>query len=268
MRLSTFYRRSFWGWVTGLTMLLPTIAFGGTAFPPAGADARPDPALLASRAILMDTEPSSRATPPEPGLPPEWRYKTSFFTILLGGVYWEDLGEVEPTLGVAQPGDYGNFDAWGYNLEFGYHRRLRLRPNDELRAGLDLGVFFNENSESFDAVILPSGRTIEGRLNSRGLYLTPSVRWLFGSRPFYRWYLGAGAGYYELDFVEQVGGWETEEYFSSSTFGGYLSVGVVFRYFCLESKVHFVDFGDVGRLAPEAGDLTGPIYLFQFGWTF
>jgi hypothetical protein len=85
-------------------------------------------------------------------------------------------------------------------------------------------------------------------------------------------------GYYLVDFVEQLSdGMVVDKYFDQGTIGGYLSGGLnipLLRYnpdrlaLCLEGKVHFVNFGNLGDFAPGAGDLTGPIYMLQLGLSF
>jgi hypothetical protein len=89
--------------------------------------------------------------------------------------------------------------------------------------------------------------------------------------------VGAGLGFYLVDFVEQLSdGMEVDEYFREEALGGYLSAGMGFPLSSppdklvlrFEAKVHFVNFGDLEQFAPAADDLKGPIYLFQVGLTF
>jgi len=143
--------------------------------------------------------------------------------------------------------------------------------------GIDFGIFNNDNEKDFSVTVLPSGRRLKGSIDARTLYLTPSVRLLIEKKGYPRFLIGAGAGYYLVDFAELLSdGMEIDEHFEKDAIGGYLSLGVDFlssndsggAALRFETKVHFVNFGDLGGIAPEAGDLKGPIYMFQIGITF
>ena len=229
-----------------------------------------------NRVAYSSNDRISSAAPRAPYIEP-WA-KKNFFTIMIGADYWDNLHDIKPGPAVSSPEKFGQFEAWGFNFEFSYHRYVTQLLGNELRVGIDFGLFFNRSEKHFDVIILPSGRRINADLNSRGLYLTPSVRWLIGQRGFTRFYLGAGVGYYFVDFVEQLSdGMVVDKYFDQGTIGGYLSAGLnipLVRYnpdrlaLCLEGKVHFVNFGNLGDFAPGAGDLTGPIYMLQLGLSF
>jgi len=203
--------------------------------------------------------------------------KKNFYSFLGGVVYWQNLGELEHTLSGPGSGQFGNFKEWGFNAELGYHRLITQWLGNDILLGMDFGLFFNENERNFEVPVSPGGGTLEIELNSRGLYLTPSVRMVIGKYGSVRLFLGAGAGFYMIDFVEQLPeGDELYEFAEKETIGGYLSAGVGFPLSSppdkvtlrLEGKVHFVNFGDLGGFAPEAGDLKGPIYMLQAGITF
>jgi hypothetical protein len=202
--------------------------------------------------------------------------KKNFFSIFLGAVYWQNLGELEHTLSSSGSGPFGDFKEWGYNLEMAYHRLITQWLGNDIQLGVDFGIFFNENERDFQLPVPPGGETVEIDLNSRGLYLTPSVRMVIGKHGSTRVFLGAGVGLYMVDFVEQLpDGDELYEFAEKETIGGYLSAGVGFPLSStdrlilrIEGKVHFVNFGDLGAFAPGAGDLKGPVYMFQAGITF
>jgi hypothetical protein len=202
--------------------------------------------------------------------------KKNYFSILGGAVYWQNLGELEHSLSGTGSGPFGDFKEWGYNVEIGYHRLITQFLGSDIQLGMDFGAFFNENETDFQLLIPPGGETLEIALNSRGLYLTPSVKMVIGKYGSTRLFLGAGVGFYMLDFVEQLpDGDEVYEFAEKETIGGYLSAGVGFPLsppdrliLRIEGKVHFVNFGDLGAFAPGAGDLKGPIYMFQAGITF
>ena len=201
--------------------------------------------------------------------------KRHYVGIILGAVYWPNLGEVDPSQAGFNPQQFGEFKTWGYNIELSYHYLATTWLDRDVWLGLDFGFFFNENKGELTLIFLPSGETVDGEIGSRGMYITPSLKWfVWGQRGSRRLYLGAGAGYYLLDFVELYSFGEGGEIFEESTIGGYLSAGVRFPIskdnpesiaVVLESKVHFADFGE---LAPGTGDIKGPIYLFQLGITF
>ncbi len=205
------------------------------------------------------------------------RRKKNYFTVLLGAVYWKNLHDIEYDFSVSNPTEYGTFNEWGYNIELGYHRQVSRWLENDVLLGIDFGIFNNENDKDFSVTILPSGRRLKGSIDARTLYITPSVRLLIEKKGYPRFLVGSGLGYYLVDFAEQLsGGMEVDEYFEEVTIGGYLSLGVDFPLSNLsertalrvESKVHFVNFGDLGGIAPEAGDLKGPVYMFQVGITF
>jgi len=203
--------------------------------------------------------------------------KKDFFTVFLGAVYWETMGEIEPAFSGSDPGEFGRFKELGYNIELAYHRLVTQWLGNDIQLGIDFGLFYNGNEKKFEVTLLPSGEKLKRGLNSRGLYLTPSVRMLIGRYGSPRLFVGAGLGFYLVDFVEQLSdGMEVDEYFGEEALGGYLSVGMGFPLSSppdklvlrFEAKVHFVNFGDLEQFAPGAGDLKGPIYIFQVGLTF
>lgn len=233
------------------------------------------PAESASETEFKQVDPTNqdeKGDEPETFLP----RKKNYFSILGGAVYWENLGELEHTLSGSGSGPFGDFKEWGYNLEMAYHRLITQWLGNDIQLGVDFGIFFNENERDFQLPIPPGGETLEIDHNSRGLYLTPSVRMLIGKYGSKRLFLGAGFGFYMVDFVEQLaGGDELYEFAEKETIGGYLSAGMGFPLLPadrlllrIEAKVHFVNFGDLGAFAPGASDLKGPIYIFQAGITF
>ncbi|KPJ77025.1 MAG: hypothetical protein AMJ54_09700 [Deltaproteobacteria bacterium SG8_13] len=201
--------------------------------------------------------------------------KRHFATFALGAVYWPKLADVDPSQAGFNPEQFGRFEQWGYNFEIAYHYLATTLLERDLWIGFDFGLFYNENKGTATAVILPSGEIITGDIGSRGLYLTPSLKWfVLGQRGSTRISLGAGAGYYMLDFAELFGWGTGGELYEDSTLGGYVSVGVRFPFadnpsdsaaVVLETKIHFADFGE---FAPNTGQIKGPIYLFQVGISF
>jgi hypothetical protein len=232
--------------------------------------------------------PEARGAPPLPAqlFPPPasevaedaQEEKNDFFTILLGASLWSEAGDVEPGSSVTDPERFGEFETLGWGIEIAYHRRILLDTWGDLRVGVDFGIFLHENEESFDAALLPSLKTIHGSLNARCLYFTPGVRWITGRGGPVAFSAGAGAGYYTMDVVEQLGdGMEADEYYEKSTVGGYLCAGARVPLdtddpdgaaFCLEVKVHFVRFGDFDSFGSDDESLRGPIFMMQAGFSF
>jgi hypothetical protein len=188
------------------------------------------------------------------------------YEIAIGAHSWPGIAEL-------QPAREGEFDKVGFNLSLAGHWPLLRFDESELLVGLDLGFLSNESNVRF----------VTEDILSRNGYLTPSVKWMFGHS--HRYSLDAGIGYYLLDVVEVAGeypeSFETQLW-EESTVGGYVGAtidigggdpgrtrGVMFSF-----KTHFVDFGtiqDENSLLPptlgrNAGELSGPIYMFQIGY--
>lgn len=228
--------------------------------------------ILAAVAALCAAGPASAADadpPPPPRTP-------NLLVFGLGPVYWPGVHDLDPS-GSPYASELGRFHTWGFGLEFAYQRRVARPGGVDLLLGGDIGLFSNESSAEFDAYIYPFGGTVDGQLYSRGLFLTPSIRFVPGGTQHWRFSFGAGAGFYMVDFTELLDGFfEANELFSESSFGGYLSVGADRRLsqdrprwrLRLETKVHFVDFGSADSYAPGAGDLTGPIDTLLIGFVW
>jgi hypothetical protein len=193
---------------------------------------------------------------------------------LIGTSRWAGPGNL-PAL-PAELAKYGSFPVWGYNLEISGHRRITRIMGNELRIGGDLGLFYRAGKKSIDATILPAGDTVPQTMNARGLYLTPSLRYVFGKtneklKP--RWSTGAGGGFYAFDIVTMLGAMELDTYYRKYTFGGYVSGGVAIpvssrhpeRALLFEGKIHFVRFGNFESVTAGTTSLNGPIYIFQLG---
>jgi hypothetical protein len=102
----------------------------------------------------------------------------------------------------------------------------------------------------------------------------------------FKYFLGAGGGYYQFDLSESVNippptctsiapCFETKRSVNTSAVGGYVSLGVDLAAFRtesgwvwrlrLEDKIHLVNFGSLDTFAPGAGNLSGPINVIQIG---
>ncbi len=196
------------------------------------------------------------------------------YALLIGLHYWDRVDDFEPAIPAGATGHAGRLQPGGGDIEISYHRRVIRRPGWDLFLGGDFGVFAHENKEEYRVTIMPSGRTLDGELLARGLYLMPSAKLFSGEPAPWRFFVGAGAGLVLIDFSTQLEDGMTEDtFFREETLGGYLSLGadrilsrssisILLR---LEAKVMFADFGSLGDFAPGAGRLTGPMYLFQVG---
>jgi len=188
----------------------------------------------------------------------------------LGFQNWDELSRLTPAGG-------GSFDSGGFNLGGAFHWRMRERERNDLLVGLDFALFSNESGI----------RHIREDLLSRGLYVTPSVKLIFDDGAGPRYALDLGVGYYLVDIAEvesYYGGYSEDELWEDSAFGGYIGASVDFpteasnrrRGFSISAKIHFFDLGVVsdegfflvspGTLGPNAGSLSGPVIMFQFGY--
>jgi len=239
-------------------------AVSGDAPGAAPPDAGPAPATGAA--------PASNAAPAS-GRAPAASFKNDY-ALLVGLQYWDRLGNFDPAIPAGASGRAGRFEPVGVNLEASYRRQVTRWLGWDVFAGGDGGFFYHGNKEDYDVTILPSGTRIEGELSARGFYLMPSVRLFSGEPRPWRFSLGAGAGLVYVDVANTLDdGMTVDTYFREETLGGYLSVGadrllrrssisILLR---LEAKALFADFGSLGGFAPEAGSLTGPVFLFQVG---
>lgn len=202
--------------------------------------------------------------------------KRHYVSFALGAVYWSNLAKIEPWQAGYDRQQFGQFKDWGVNFEITYHYLATTWFERDLWIGLDFGLFAIENKGDVYLLSLTSGEVYTGEIWSDGLYLTPSLRWfVLGKRGSARLYLGAGAGYYSLEFTENFfDEFDDGELYEDSTLGGYLSLGLRLPLskngpeslaMILETKVHFADFGE---LAPNTGKIKGPIYIFQLGLSF
>jgi len=240
--------------------------------------------LVWTAIFLALLSPHAHAQPaPEPG-PAESTGKEAqklpkqLFAVATGVSYLPDLSAIEPHRALINPERFGRFDAWGFNLEVAYHRQLVQWDSADLYIGGDVGLFTHGNTKKFDVRFFPSGETTQGEIFARGFYLTPSAKVVLKRSHSWRPFLGAGAGYYLLDFVELIvdplgGSFEADELFEQHAFGGYVSLGMDIplssngRGFSLrlEGKVHLVSFVSLDNFAPGSSNLNGPIHMIQLG---
>ena len=179
---------------------------------------------------------------------------------------WPALADLRPEAG-------GSFDAVGYGLAGAMHWPVKRFRDSELLLGFDVGITSSQSSTP----------GVLDELLARRLFVSPSIKWMFGDT--HRFSLGAGIGWHLLDMAEAssgYGGTGSEiEYWEDSIVAPY--VGATWDVkagatnmagaFSVGLKVHFVDFGSVHdqgaflppTLGPSAGDLSGPIIVLQLG---
>ena len=217
--------------------------------------------LGAFAAVLLVPETASRAQDDV-----EWvtTYRGRY-EVAVGAHSWPGLADIDAARD-------GEFDAIGFNINFAAHWPVKRFTGSELLAGLDLGLFTNDSDIRF----------ISESITARNGYLAPSVKWMFGEK--HRYSLDAGLGYYLQDIAEVVTAYplygETKLWEEGAA-GGYLGGTIDFgggepmksRGLMMSLKIHFMDFGtvrDEGRLpptlGPDAGRLTGPVYVYQVGY--
>ncbi len=224
-------------------------------------------ATIAARSVVVSgILIGSNAAAQERG--PEWRPVEGRvrYEVAIGTHSWPGAGDLQPAVG-------GTFDELGFNLAGAIHWPVRRFEKSELLLGVDLALMSNTSNVPLilDDVMV------------RDAYLAPSLKWVFGRKHHYS--VDAGVAFHEIDIAEVTGGGygyiETEiwsERAIGSYVGGTMDVGAGTpdkrRGMSLAFRVHFVDFGVVAdenllfpqTLGPNAGVLSGPIYVFQIGY--
>jgi hypothetical protein len=221
---------------------------------------------------LQTDRPESKSANSQPETGPK-----GSIDFLIGVSRWAGPGGL--TSLTSELAKYGSFPVWGYNIEISGHARVNRIKGNELRIGGDLGIFYRSGTQHIDVTIHPAETTTQQTMDARGLYLTPSIRYVFGKsneklKP--RLNIGAGGGFYAFDIVTMLGSMELDTYYRKYNFGGYISGGVAIpisarhpeRSILFEVKTHFVRFGDFESVSAGTTTLNGPIFIFQLGAGF
>lgn len=186
--------------------------------------------------------------------------------VAIGAHSWPGIADIEPARD-------GAFDEDGFNISGAAHWPVWRFDASEILVGGDLGFFSNESSIPF----------ISEDIVARAAYLSPSIKWMFGSN--HRYSLDAGLGYYILDISEVAGEYPVifeTQLWEDDAVGGYVGATIDIgggrpdknRGVMLSMKVHFVEFSQVrdetaffpATLGQDAGDISGPVYMFQAGY--
>jgi hypothetical protein len=85
--------------------------------------------------------------------------KKDFFSVFLGAVYWENIGEIEPAFSGSAPGEFGKFKEQGYNIELAYHRLVTQWLGNDIQLGIDFGLFYNETKKNSKLLSSPRGKS-------------------------------------------------------------------------------------------------------------
>ncbi len=213
-------------------------------------------------AILIASNAAAQERGPE-WQPAEGRVR---YEVTIGTHSWPGAGDLQPAVG-------GTFDDVGFNLGAAIHWPVRRFEKSELLLGIDLALMSNSSNI----------RSFLGDVLVRDAYLGPSLKWVFGQR--HRYSLDAGITFHEIDIADVTSdfyNYVESEIWSERAVGGYvgstLDIGAGMpdkrRGMSLAFRVHFVDFGVVAdqnlqflpTLGPDAGVLSGPIYVFQIGY--
>lgn len=183
---------------------------------------------------------------------PDWRFRLNF-----GFGLWESQQELDP----AGPGE---FDAGPATLELGFDYRLAEWGETDVYVGLDAGMMITQSD-------------IQGVYTSPTSdlgYLVPSFAFYFGDFEYARLNVRAGVGRYSVEYSEWLDYNSLNRSFSEASFGSMVGAGVdiPLRFgsglnsITLDTRMHFVDFGEVVQLGPDTGYLEGPIWTIQLGW--
>jgi hypothetical protein len=184
----------------------------------------------------------------------------------LGYHHWNAVGDLD-----TEP--LGSFDDGGWNAVGSFNHRWREVGRGDLLFGIDLGFMSNDSDIRVPGDI--------GELAADIFFLTPSMTWSVGGRRSKRLNLEAGAGLYWAEIKEfwnsGYGVQEGTQHFEEIAPGGFLGISADFPITAgrdstwainLGARVHYADFGEVGALGRDLGNLDGPITTVQIGVTY
>ena len=182
-----------------------------------------------------------------------------------GPVSWPGLDDIQPVA--------GEFDSVGLGLGMGFHFAIGRYQNSDLLVGLDMsfgGV--DSDIDGFYSTVM-----------ARHMFLGGSAKWLLGASR--KVSLDLGFGWHDVDIADMsTAYWGIEEeLWASGRLGTWAGLtwdighgrpgknGGLF----IAAKAHFVDFGNVRDegpviapvLGPAAGQLDGPIYFLEIGYS-
>ncbi len=195
------------------------------------------------------------------------------FDVMIGGSYWDGIGDLDTSTSGPPFGSIGDFDSLGWAFDLGYDRVVWTNRAVDWSLGLETGwSTFESNSSGY--------YTPNSDITGNMWYLAPASRWHFELTPQTALVAGIGAGYYGFSIEElstyYYGYWwgydsrtlsQDDEFgaFASLAFDFAMSPGSAFR---IENKLHFVDFDGLDSLLTNESSVNGPIWTFEVGYVF
>jgi len=171
---------------------------------------------------------------------------------------WDSLGDLQPL------GSGGPFETEGPGWEGSIEGSLARWGPGVMFGGFTIGMA-GFNSDVF----------LEGFADGNALDLTYAVvtlTWRLGERGGRHFDIDAGIGSYYasslyIDCTAIPECFDAE--FGVNRAGGYVGAsGSVWRGLTIGARVHYADFGTIGSIGPESGDLEGPMLTIHVGWEF
>ncbi len=179
---------------------------------------------------------------------------------------WDALADLQPPAG-------GSFDTVGVGFAGAMHWPVKRFKSSELMLGAGVGIMASESSTP----------GLVDDLLVRQLFVSPSVKWIFGDQQHIS--LDAGIAYHLLDISEVDSGYGATglvvKYFQKNTTTPFIGATwdinagrtEMAAAFSIGLKVYFVDFGTVRdddsllppTLGQNAGKLDGTMIVLQLG---
>lgn len=182
-----------------------------------------------------------------------------------GPISWPGLGDIRPVA--------GEFDSIGLGLGMAFHFAIRRFEHSDLLVGLDLSFAgVDSDIDGYYSTVM-----------ARQMFLGGSAKWLLGASR--KVSLDVGFGWHDVDIADMsTAYWGIEEELWA---GGRLGTWAGLTWdighgrpgksggLFIAAKAHFVDFGNVRDegpvfapvLGPAAGQLDGPIYFLEIGYS-
>ncbi len=228
--------------------------------------------VAAGLAIVLLGAAAARGQEAVPTPPPAARMRFGF---LVGWEEWPALGDLVPPPVLAGAPVVGAIESGGFLIDFTAHWTVRRHARHEFLVGVEGGLFFHANTQSFVGIVQPDGGTFAGRVDARGLYVGPGIRWIWTRSPKVRPYVGLLAGFYVVDAaVVYEEGSEGENYPDRTALGGQVTGGLEFPVgnppgamaVRLEARIRYAALGQLPAFGADAGSMSGPAYGLLVGF--
>jgi hypothetical protein len=197
---------------------------------------------------------------------------SSYFNIMFGTSYWDDLGDLDTAGTFPVPGVFGDFDDWGSAFSLGFDGEVWDRAEDSVTIGIETGWCTFDNHGG--------GTTPYSDIAASLSYIAPVVRWRHDLSSAVTVSPGVGLGYYSLSIDEYETyyygwwwGYDTRTLYDDSALGGFVSLAVDFKTsawgaFRIDNKLHFAEFDNLDNLTPNESNVHGPIYTLAIGFVY